>query len=91
MERVTESVYFSGRVQGVGFRWTTERLAQDLPVTGFVRNLADGRVEMVATAAPATISQLIERLRGRFGEGISHVERSSRTEVEEFSGFTVWR
>ena len=41
-------VFFSGTVQGVGFRFTAERLARRFPVTGFVRNLDDGRVEVTA-------------------------------------------
>jgi len=45
---LNRTVLFSGRVQGVGFRHTTCRIARGFPVTGFVRNLADGRVEAVA-------------------------------------------
>ena len=46
MERVT--VFYSGRVQGVGFRATVRHLACGYDVTGSVRNLPDGRVEMIA-------------------------------------------
>ena len=91
MASSTETILFSGRVQGVGFRWTTERLARDLLLTGFVRNLADGRVEVVATGEPPVISRLIERLKDHFGTGISEVERSVANDVEAFSGFTIRR
>jgi len=41
-------VYFSGHVQGVGFRYTVQRLALGFDVTGWVKNLSDGRVELMA-------------------------------------------
>jgi len=91
MAITTEQILFSGTVQGVGFRWTAERMARDLAVTGFVRNLADGRVEIIATGETVSISQLISRLADRFGLGIAGVERIPRSVVEEFSGFAIRR
>jgi len=41
------TILFTGHVQGVGFRWSALRAMEGLPVTGFVRNLRDGRVELV--------------------------------------------
>lgn len=46
-------IFYSGRVQGVGFRYTTKRIATGYEVTGWVRNLPDGRVEMQVMAADA--------------------------------------
>lgn len=51
--------YFSGRVQGVGFRYTTERLAKDFDVAGTVRNLPDGRVELLVEGEWPVISQFL--------------------------------
>jgi acylphosphatase len=48
MPRDRRRVFFSGRVQGVGFRFTCKSLARYFEVAGFVRNLPDGRVELVA-------------------------------------------
>ncbi len=48
-------VLYSGRVQGVGFRYTARRIAQQHAVTGFVRNLDDGRVELVAEGTKGAI------------------------------------
>lgn len=53
----------SGRVQGVGFRWFTEREALKRGVLGYVRNLPDGRVEVWAQADAATLAEFRARLR----------------------------
>ncbi len=58
---------FSGRVQGVGFRYQARHLAQSLSLTGWVKNLWDERVEMEVQGEEAQIYRLIEELsRGRF-------------------------
>jgi len=54
----TRRYLVSGRVQGVGFRLFTQREANKLGVTGFVRNLADGRVEVVAKGSREQLAQL---------------------------------
>ncbi|MCL6501560.1 MAG: acylphosphatase [Pirellulales bacterium] len=51
-------MYFSGRVQGVGFRYTTLTVASRRPVTGYVRNLPDGRVLVVAEGPPLELDAL---------------------------------
>ena len=48
MSRSRLQIFYSGRVQGVGFRYTVKTLASGFEVTGTVRNLSDGRVELVA-------------------------------------------
>lgn len=58
-DRIQRTVHFAGLVQGVGFRYTTERIARGFAVTGFVRNLSDGRVELVAQGIPAEIDRFI--------------------------------
>jgi acylphosphatase len=57
--RRTVHCLVSGRVQGVGFRAATLREAQALGLTGWVRNLADRRVELVATGEPEQIDRLV--------------------------------
>lgn len=91
MKRVTESLYFSGNVQGVGFRAATQRLARGSDVEGYVQNLPDGRVEVVVTAEAASIDRLIKRLKGLYGEGISDIQRLPGGTLEEFSGFHIRR
>ena len=56
-------VFFSGTVQGVGFRFTAERLARRFPVTGFVRNLDDGRVEVVAEGEESKLVEFLTAIR----------------------------
>jgi len=56
-------VFFSGTVQGVGFRFIAERLARRFPVKGFVRNLADGRVEVVAEGEETSLVEFLTAIR----------------------------
>jgi acylphosphatase len=55
-------VWVSGRVQGVGFRDFTHSAARALEVSGYAKNLADGRVEVLACGEADAVAQLIERL-----------------------------
>ena len=57
MKRVV--VHYSGRVQGVGFRVTVRKIACGYDVTGTVRNLADGRVEMIAEGTRAELTAFL--------------------------------
>lgn len=50
--------FVEGRVQGVGYRFFVERVAGELGLTGYVRNLADGRVEVYAAGGPENLSEL---------------------------------
>lgn len=55
-------IIYSGRVQGVGFRFTAHRLAQPFPVTGFVKNLHDGTVHLEAQGKPSDLDAFLDRL-----------------------------
>lgn len=59
-------VYYTGRVQGVGFRATAAQLARGLPVTGWVKNLPDGRVELWAEGPRADVDAYLAAVRGHF-------------------------
>ena len=68
----------SGRVQGVGFRAFVAREARTLGLAGFVRNLADGRVEAVFEGAPAAVDALrLACARGPAGARVERVETAS--------------
>ena len=81
----------SGRVQGVGFRWFVLRKAEDLGVVGWVANLPDGRVQVVARGGDQAIESLDVLLRrGPRLAAISHVERSVyQHEVDDIKMFEI--
>jgi len=57
-------VFYSGRVQGVGFRFTAERIALEMgDIYGWVRNLPDGRVEVVAEGEEERLNEFLRRIR----------------------------
>ena len=60
------NVVFTGRVQGVGFRFTTRDMARDLGLVGWVKNLPDGTVEMLAEGEEAALDELLARLKAYF-------------------------
>ena len=59
----TVQVRIAGRVQGVGYRYWTERVAGELGLSGWVRNRRDGTVEAVFSGAPDDVAEMIERCR----------------------------
>jgi acylphosphatase len=79
----------SGRVQGVGYRYFAERSAHETGVTGWARNLADGRVEVYANGTTAELDDFEARL--RIGPRFSDVRSVEATEVPvlELSGFHI--
>lgn len=71
---VRRHVYFSGRVQGVGFRYFATNYAHDLGVTGWVKNLSDDRVEMEMQGTPEMLERLIQLMRERRFVEIDEIE-----------------
>jgi acylphosphatase len=67
---VCKRVLYSGRVQGVGFRYTTRRLAQGYDVAGYVRNLPDGTVELVAEGEAGEVERFLDAVAQRMGDSI---------------------
>ena len=78
-------VFFEGRVQGVGFRWTVKNLARGYEVTGWVKNLADGRVEMQVSGEPSEVDAFIEAI----GESElkSHIKKVDVSVIPPPAGF----
>ena len=71
---VRKHIYFSGRVQGVGFRYRSYYIAQSLGLTGWVKNLWDGRVEMEVQGQPLDIRELLKRIQEQNWIEVSDVE-----------------
>lgn len=86
---VREHIYFSGMVQGVGFRYRAKYAARDLRLTGWVTNCWDGRVEMEVQGEEENIRHLITVLEKGTFIHISRVERKRIPTVENESGFRV--
>ncbi len=63
---IAKSIIFTGRVQGVGFRFTARRAANRRQLTGFVRNVPNGTVEMLAQGRPEDIDDCIQDLKEYF-------------------------
>ncbi|MFH1678698.1 MAG: acylphosphatase [Candidatus Omnitrophota bacterium] len=82
-------VFYSGRVQGVGFRFTAEGIAGDLSVTGWVRNLYDGRVEIVAEAKELLLKVFLARVEEYFQNYIRGVDIQQLEPTGEFSDFRI--
>jgi len=66
VEQTAKHILFSGQVQGVGFRYTANRTAARYNLTGFVRNLPDGDVEMLAQGPEPDIDHCLADLRDYF-------------------------
>lgn len=84
------SVFWSGRVQGVGFRYTAESVALELGVKGWVRNLPDGRVEAAGEGTEKVLKRFLEEIAGSpMKRYIEKVQVSWADAAGEFSDFQI--
>ncbi len=85
-------VFYEGRVQGVGFRWTVKRIASGFEVIGSVRNLPDGRVELQASGEAAEVQAFLDAIAESELKGhIRRVEAHSIAPLEGMRGFEITR
>ncbi len=90
MKRV--SAFYSGRVQGVGFRATVRQLACGYDVTGFVRNLPDGRVEVVAEGEKTELESFLQGIAESELSGFITNRRDDWSPARgDLRGFTIGR
>src|SRR5205807_2125458 len=74
MPHERRQVLYGGRVQGVGFRFTARDLAKGFPVSGYVRNLSDGRVEVVAEGEPPDLSSFLDAIAREMSDSIQDAD-----------------
>ncbi len=89
MDMVREHFIFTGRVQGVGFRYKVSRLARHSSVTGWVRNLSDGSVEAELQGREEALDIIVKQINE---DAYIHVDWMVRNRIEpdlEESGFSV--
>ena len=86
---VRSHVFFSGAVQGVGFRYTALAFARELKVNGWVKNLPDGRVELMAEGPRERLDNLIYKLDKFFEGKISHKDIDWLDARRQFTDFVV--
>ena len=87
---ISLQVFFEGHVQGVGFRWTVRHIAKGFDVTGWVRNLIDGRVEMQVSGEEAEARAFLDAIGQSELRGLirKQAENKLETPVKD-SGFEI--
>lgn len=86
---VRNEVHYSGHVQGVGFRYTTRQVARDFDVTGFVQNLSDGRVLLVAEANTSELKRFLDEIQHKLGGFVREAKVASLAASGEFTDFSI--
>ena len=85
-----ENVFFSGRVQGVGFRYTALQVAKEFEVAGYVANLPDGRVQLEIEGDQVVVEAFLGALQDRMHGYIRKLDRAGgTTRPAQFHGFTL--
>jgi acylphosphatase len=91
MEPVRLLILYSGAVQGVGFRWTAAAALKHAPITGYVTNLPDGRVELLLEGTPEDTEDAARRVREALAHCIRGESRETTAATGEFTSFGIRR
>jgi acylphosphatase len=84
-----ETVFFTGHVQGVGFRYAVLQVAKEFEVAGAVSNLADGRVLLEAEGVAAEVAAFVAAVEEKMHGYVRKVERRSERRAAQFAGFVI--
>ena len=84
-----ETVHFSGRVQGVGFRYTALWLAKEFEVAGYVQNLPDGRVRLEVEGEADEVGRFVGAIEERMQGYVREVVRAGGRRPRQFQGFGI--
>jgi len=82
-------IYYSGSVQGVGFRFVAQSAARQLGVIGWVKNLKDGRVEVVCEGEGTALNKFLDKIKDVFGGYIRDAMVEPEKATGEFEGFDI--
>ena len=80
---------YEGHVQGVGFRYTTRAVSRSFDVVGFVRNLPNGSVEVLAEGSSDQLDLFHQELADRMAGHVQHVSHDRRPATDEFANFDI--
>src|SRR5437660_9251983 len=87
---IGRQVFYEGHVQGVGFRYTARHIAKGYNVVGWVKNLADGRVELQVSGEASEVREFLEEIReGELGSLIRNVENHDIPPLKNASDFSI--
>ncbi len=89
MSQAAKHIIFSGRVQGVGFRFTAFNIAKRYELAGLVRNLSDGTVEMLVQGTAETIDDCIRDIEEEFGGYLSETKIEEIPPDSQYKDFKI--
>lgn len=82
-------MFYSGKVQGVGFRMNAQYISHRLGITGWVKNLPNGQVEIIAEADEERINSFLQEMKQSFSVYIENVDITWEEPTNEFTVFGV--
>ena len=88
-DRIEQEILYSGRVQGVGFRQSVYTLARKCHVNGYVQNLENGKVRLVAGGECDRVNDLLKSVQSVWANNISNVQIADLKTAERATGFRV--